>query len=232
MLEKLGLIVIRPPDGGIIVIRPNPTPTPPPDGSQPPDWSGSDNDNGDNGDNDGDNGDNDEDNGDNDEDNHDNDNSSPDPIYVDRIVQAPPPAPPDALSKCLAPGEQLIGAFRVGTLTVTAYSGDLLIELARIDRSAVPLPPYPLVEPAIIQVNASACSTGVPFAALPVEVNITLDYTEEFAATADSSRFSMYYYDFASGQWSPAPKQLSAPENQVIAASVTGLGVYAIVQQP
>jgi hypothetical protein len=165
---------------------------------------------------------------------NDNANDDDDIAYDEPLPpppSAPPPPPPDALAKCLNVGEQLEVLAPRGSIIVTAYSNDLDVRLSRIDRAVVPLPPHQLVEPAIFQMNAAACSSGVPHYVLPHEVNLALHYTDELVVGHDESRLAIYWYSFETSQWSRAPKLFTDPSGNHLSASVTGLGVYAIVQE-
>jgi hypothetical protein len=64
---------------------------------------------------------------------------------------------------------------------------------------------------------------------LPSEVNLALTYSDALAAGHDESRFALMYYNGTG--WAAAPKLYQDPANNTVSASVTGLGVYALVQQ-
>jgi len=80
----------------------------------------------------------------------------------------------------------------------------------------------------LFRLSASPCG-GSPYSVLPMEVNLAVSYTDALTVERDESRFALMFYDGTT--WTVAPKLYRDADNNHVSASVTGLGVYALVQQ-
>jgi len=195
------------------------------------------------GDNDEDNtGDDSADNDDADDDGEDNDNRGDVTIVpVPVSVPAPPagaasPPPPsgqsmstvDEVSQCLPSGGVLVYQGPQAGIAVTSYQDNLNVTLTRVDPAAQPAPPGAIVGSYVFRMSASPCG-GAPYTVLPSEVNLAISYSDTLAAGRDETRFALMRYDGTT--WSTAPKLFRDAANNHVSASVTGLGVYALVQQ-
>jgi hypothetical protein len=197
-------------------------------------------DNGDNEEGSSDNSDNAEsDNGDNGESDNNNDNREdvnvvPVPVPVPASAPAPAPSGPaassgvDQVSQCLANGGVLVYQGPEGGIAVKSFQDNLSITLARVDPASQPPPPGSILSTYIFRMTASPCG-GAPYSVLPSEVNLAVSYTDALAAGRDETRFALMFYDGVG--WTVAPKLVRDAANNHVSASVTGLGVYALVQQ-
>ena len=171
---------------------------------------------------------------DDDEDDNDNhDDVEVIPVPVPR--PAPPaPAPPqasspvDEVSQCLSNGGMLVYHGPDAGIAVTSYQDNLNVTLTRVNPTSQPAPPGVLIGNYVFRLSASPCG-GAPYTVLPSEVNLAISYSDALAAGRDESRFALMRYDGTS--WTAAPKLYRDPANNHVSASVTGLGVYALVQQ-
>lgn len=168
--------------------------------------------------------------------NNNNDNRS-DITVVPVTVPAPAPAPPppgasaspvDEVSQCLSNGGELVYHGPDAGIGVTSFQDNLNVTLTRVSPTAQPAPPGSIVGNYVFRLSASPCG-GAPYSVLPREVNLALSYSDALAAGRDESRFSLMYYDGTA--WATAPKLYRDPDHNTVSASVTGLGVYALVQQ-
>jgi hypothetical protein len=166
---------------------------------------------------------------DDDNDNRDDVNVVPVPVPVSAPAPAAPPAPPlDEVSQCLANGGMLVYHGPDAGIAVKSFQDNLNVTLTRINPSSQPAPPGSIVGAWMFRLSASPCG-GAPYSVLPSEVNLALSYSDGLAAGRDESRFALMRYDGTT--WSEAPKLFRDPANNTVSASVTGLGVYALVQQ-
>jgi hypothetical protein len=189
--------------------------------------------------------DDDEDDGDNDgsddNDNHDsnsNDNERPTDVNIVTVPvpvsapaptpAAPPASPVDEASQCLANGGTLVLHGPDAGIAVKSYQDNLNVTITRVNPASQPLPPGVIVSNDIFRLSASPCG-GAPYTVLPIEVNLAVSYSDALAAGRDESRFTLMRYDGTT--WTTAPKLFRDPANNHVSASVTGLGVYALVQQ-
>jgi hypothetical protein len=144
---------------------------------------------------------------------------------------APPPPPPliERASLCANPGDTLTITWSVGAATVKAFASGTQIELARADLPGVPLPiEVAQIGPFVFRLSASTCGGGT-LPALPNEVNLGVGYAPELAYGRNPATLTLYYFD---GQaWSEAPKLANDASNRYVSASVTGTGIYVLVQR-
>jgi hypothetical protein len=180
----------------------------------------------------------DDDNDDDDDDDDDaDDNDNRDDVTVVPIVvpvSAPAPAGPsvsmvDEVSQCLANGGILSYQGPNAGIAVTSFQDNLNVTLTRVNPTAQPAPPGLLVGSDLFRLSASPCG-GSPYSVLPMEVNLAVSYSDALAAGRDESRFALMFYDGTT--WTVAPKLYRDPASNHVSASVTGLGIYALVQQP
>jgi hypothetical protein len=71
-----------------------------------------------------------------------------------------------------------------------------------------------------------------PIRVLPAEVNLSFRYTDVETLGLDESRFVIAHLDFQTVQWVPVEKQAINAGGNVIAATVTETGYYAVYQRP
>ena len=148
-------------------------------------------------------------------------------------VSAPTPIGPsvsqvDEVSQCLSNGGMLVYHGPDAGIAVTSYQDNLNVTLTRVNPTSQPAPPGVLIGNYVFRLSASPCG-GSPYTVLPSEVNLAISYSDALAAGRDESRFALMRYDGSS--WTAAPKLYRDPANNHVSASVTGLGVYALVQQ-
>jgi hypothetical protein len=184
------------------------------------------------GDNDDVDGDNDED-GDSDSDGDNVDRGDVTVIPVPVSAPAPPPSGPtvssvDEVSQCLANGGMLVYRGSDAGIAVTSYQDNLNVTLTRVALTSQPMPPGAIVGNYVFRLSASPCG-GAPYSVLPLEVNLAVSYSEALAAGRDESRLALMFYDGTT--WTTAPKLYRDAAANHVSASVTGLGVYALVQQ-
>lgn len=174
---------------------------------------------------------------DNDEDDADDNDNVDDitvvPVPVPVPVSAPPPAGPsvspvDEVSQCLANGGMLVYQGPDAGIAVKSFQDNLNVTLTRVNPTSQPAPPGALVGNYVFRMSASPCG-GAPYSVLPLEVNLAISYSDALAAGRDESRFALMRYDGTT--WTEAPKLYKDPASNHVSASVTGLGVYALVQQ-
>ena len=156
----------------------------------------------------------------------------PVPVAVPVPAPAPPPGPAvssvDEVSQCLANGGMLVYHGPDAGIAVTSYQDNLNVTLTRVAPTAQPAPPGAIVGSYVFRLSASPCG-GAPYSVLPLEVNLAISYSEALAAGRDETRFALMFYDGTT--WTTAPKLFRDAANNHVSASVTGLGVYAVVQQ-
>jgi hypothetical protein len=182
--------------------------------------------------------DNDEDeDGDNTEDDGDDNENRDDVNVVPVPVPVPAPAPPppgpsvssvDEVSQCLANGGVLVYHGPDAGIAVKSFQDNLNVTLTRVSPTSQPVPPGPIVGNYVFRLSASPCG-GAPYSVLPSEVNLAVSYSDALAFGRDEARFALMYYDGTA--WTTAPKLNRDPASNHVSASVTGLGVYALVQQ-
>ena len=174
---------------------------------------------------------------DNDEDESDDNDNRDDvnvvPVPVPASAPAPPPAGPsvsavDEVSQCLANGGMLVYQGPEGGIIAQSYQDNLNVTLTRVDPASQPPPPGVILSSYIFRMSAAPCG-GAPYTVLPSEVNLAVSYSEELAAGRDETRLTLMYFDGMT--WTVASKLYRDPDNNHVSASVTGLGVYALVQQ-
>jgi hypothetical protein len=159
--------------------------------------------------------------------NHNKSNDSKTTVNVTVAAAPPPPPPVSATTQCLAPGGKVSISGPYGQAVVTAF-GNVQISLAAIDAGSVPAPPGTAAGTSFFQMNASACGSPTQLAVLPQEVNLAVTYNDSAISGLDKTKLTLYF--LSGGQWLPAPKVSQDPADNTVAASVTGLGVYALVQ--
>jgi len=155
------------------------------------------------------------------------------PVPVPVPAPAPTPAGPsvsqvDEVSQCLSNGGMLVYHGPDAGIAVTSYQDNLNVTLTRVNPTSQPAPPGVLIGNYVFRLSASPCGAA-PYSVLPSEANLAVSYSDALAAGRDESRFALVRYDGTT--WSTAPKLYRDPANNHISASVTGLGVYALVQQ-
>jgi hypothetical protein len=170
---------------------------------------------------------------DNDESNNSNSNDNRGTVTVVPVsvpapaVSAPPP-PVDEVSQCLANGGTLVYHGPEAGIAVKSFQDNLNVTLTRINPTSQPAPPGVLVGSYTFRLSASPCG-GAPYSVLPTEANLAITYSDALAAGRDESRFALMRYDGTT--WTVAPKLFRDAASNHVSASVTGLGVYALVQQ-
>jgi hypothetical protein len=101
------------------------------------------------------------------------------------------------------------------------------ISVRLLDPLTVP-PPGMLVGALVFEVAATD-ATGVPLAALPAEVNLSARYLDQEIGGLSEAGVILLWRDPFDQQWKPAPKLVANAATNYIAASVTGVGTYAVV---
>jgi len=175
------------------------------------------------------------DNGDDDNHNREQVNVVPVPVAVPVPAPAPASAPPaqaaapvDEVSQCLANGGTLVYHGPDAGIAVKSFQDNLNITLTRVNPTSQPMPPGVPVGNYFFRLSASPCG-GAPYTVLPSEINLAVSYSDTLAVGRDEARFALMRYDGTT--WTAAPKLVRDANNNHVSASVTGLGVYALVQQ-
>lgn len=96
-----------------------------------------------------------------------------------------------------------------------------------LDPLAVP-PPGMLVGALVFEI-AAADANGIALAELPAEVNLSARYTDQEIGGLSEAGVILLWRDPFDQQWKPAPKLVADAPTNYIAASVTGVGTYAVV---
>ncbi len=193
-----------------------------------------DEDDSDNEDDDGDNDNGDNDNGDND--NSDNDNGDNDNAIENRgasVVFSPaeavPGVPPVTQASGTSTGGDSTIAFPDNRIVVTVFPlmpRGVTITARLIDPGTVPAAPGARVGDLIFALEAQ--DSAGRLAMLPAEVNLDIGYTERDAAGLDDRAVTLSWLDPATSQWKAAPKLVTNPAGNTVAASVTQLGTYVV----
>jgi len=176
------------------------------------------------------------DHGNNANDNNGNGNDSDD--NEDNGGGSPPPPPPasrpapqtasNQASGCLQSGGSVSLTLSDGTVTAKVFQDNLNVVLDRVDAGSVPGPAGGIIGDLIFRVSASPCG-GAGLASLPGEGNLGVGYRNRVADAGNESKFTLMFWD---GQkWSTAPKQTTDTGANYVSATITALGVYAVVQQ-
>lgn len=166
--------------------------------------------------------------GDNNNNSDDDDNEDWTPPPPPRQQAAPPPPPPDQVGNCLSAGGSVTLDLSEGGVTAKVFQGGLYVQLNRVDPGSLPPPPGGLISPFIFRLSAAPCG-GSELGALPGEGNLGVSYRNRVADGRDEGRFTLVFWD--GSQWSPATKVATDPGNNFVSATVTQLGVYALVQR-
>ena len=173
-------------------------------------------------------------------------NVSPDAAPTPAAAAAPSPGPA-ASPAASAPAPAPAGP-TVTEATGTSTGGDVTIALPN-NHVAVQIFPWmpagitltvrlidPVTAPAapgtrvgdLVFVLEARDSAGAPLTMLPAEVNLDVSYTDEDAAGLDDQTVTLSWLDPADSQWKTAPKLLTNPVANTVAASVTQLGTYVV----
>jgi hypothetical protein len=163
------------------------------------------------------------------------DNDEADADLVDADISAGPayafnPAVVEAIGLSTG-GDGLIGlpGDRVVVQIFPWMPAGVTFTVRLLDPSAVPTtPPGNRVGDLIFQIQARD-SGGEPLAELPAEVNLSARYTDTEVVSAQESLVTLVWLDPVDSQWKPAPKVVADQTSNYVAASVTAVGVYAVV---
>jgi len=115
-----------------------------------------------------------------------------------------------------------------GTVTMKVFQDNLNVDLSRVDPGSVPPPPGGIVASLVFRLGASPCG-GSGLAALPGEGNLGVAYRNRAGESGDKSKFTLMFWDGQS--WVAAPKQARDPGSNYVSATITALGIYAVVPQ-
>jgi hypothetical protein len=103
----------------------------------------------------------------------------------------------------------------------------VMLTIRLLDPSFASPPPCTVVGDLIFQLEARD-GGGAPLTRLPAEVNLSARYTNQQAFDVNKQNVTMVWLDPADNQWKAAPKLVTSPPTNYVAASVTGLGAYAV----
>ena len=165
------------------------------------------------------------------EDNQHEDNENDDwtpPPPPPRQPRSAPSEPPSQMQACLQNGQTVTLTLSDGSATVRAFQGGVSFELSKVDAGSVPPPPGSIVGDLVFRVAAGQCG-GAGLSELPSAVNLGVGYRNRVGESVDESKLTLMLYN-GSG-WTVAPGSVPDPQNNYVSASVTGLGVYAVVQR-
>jgi hypothetical protein len=96
-----------------------------------------------------------------------------------------------------------------------------------VDPSTLPTPPCAVVGDLLFEIVAHD-DAGAELAQLPAEVNLSARYTNQQLSGLNRQDVTLAWLDAAAGQWRTAPKLVTSPATNYVAASVTALGAYAV----
>jgi hypothetical protein len=162
--------------------------------------------------------------------NNDDEDDSPPPPPRQVSAPAPPPPPPPPANEaggCLQAGDSATLALAGGSATINVFQNGVAVQLSRVEPGSLPQPGG-LLDQLIFRLSASPCG-GQPYGSLPGEANLGVAYSDGVASGHDEGKFALMFYDGTS--WTPAPKGATDPGHNFASASVTGLGVYALVER-
>lgn len=142
--------------------------------------------------------------------------------------QPAPPPPPSQVQACLRNGAALTLALDDGSATVRVFQDGLSVELSKVDGGSVPPPPGAIVGDLLFRLAAASCG-GSGLDQLPGAVNLGVAYRNRVGERVDESKLALMLYD--GREWTVAPGNAPDPDHNYVSASVTGLGVYAVVQR-
>ena len=157
-------------------------------------------------------------------DNEDDDWTPPPP----RVQQPAPPPPPSQVQACLQNGQSVTLTLSDGSATVRAFQNGVSFELTKVDAGSVPPPPGGIVGDLVFRLAAAPCG-GSGLTELSSAVNLGVGYQDRVGESVDRSKLTLMLYN--GGAWTAAPGSVPDPQNNYVSASVTGLGVYAVVQR-
>ena len=213
-----------------------------------------DDDGSDDNDNDDDDGGDDNDNDDDDGDGDDNDNepvtgievgpavSAPDatplptpipvtPTATPRPTRTPTPTPvPTTEDQVVTTGGDVQVTLTGDRVVVQVFSttpAGIVLTLRLVDPAAYPGPPGTLVGDLIFQVEARD-QQGAVLSQLPAEVYLSVRYTDADLAGRDDAGVTLARLDPADNQWKAAPRLLTDPGSNFVAATIGDLGVYVV----
>ena len=90
------------------------------------------------------------------------------------------------------------------------------------------MPSGGIVGDLVFRVAAAPCG-GSQLDTLPAAINLGVGYRNRVGERVDESTLTLMFYD--GREWTPAPGAQPDPQNNYVSASVTELGVYAVVQR-
>jgi hypothetical protein len=161
------------------------------------------------------------------EDNENDDWTPPPPPRVQAQPASPPP-PAAQVQACLQNGQSVTLMLSDGSATVKVFQSGVSIELSKVDAGGVPPPPDGIVGDLVFRLAAGACG-GTGLDVLPGAVNLGVGYRNRVGERVDKNKLTLMLLD--GGAWTAAPGSQPDPQNNYVSASVTGLGVYAVVQR-
>ena len=71
-------------------------------------------------------------------------------------------------------------------------------------------------------------SAGVALTNLPAEVNLDVSYTDQETGFLNDQGVTLSRFDPATSRWTTAPKVVTQPEFNTLAASIAELGTYVV----
>ena len=116
---------------------------------------------------------------------------------------------------------------RVAIQVFPSMPAGTTLTIRLIDPVTVPAAPGVRVGDLIWAIEARD-STGAALATLPAEINVTATYADRETGGLDDTNVTLSRLDPATSQWTPAPKIVSAPDANVVTASVMELGTYVV----
>jgi hypothetical protein len=125
-------------------------------------------------------------------------------------------------------GQSLTLTLSDGSATVRAFQSGISFELSKVDAGSVPPPPGGIAGDLVFRVAAAPCG-GSGLDVLSSAVNLGVGYRNRISETVDESKLTLMLYN--GREWTVAPGSQPDPPNNYVSASVTGLGVYAVVQR-
>ena len=116
---------------------------------------------------------------------------------------------------------------RVAVQLFSALPTGLTVTLRMVDPLTYPPTPGIRAGDLIFQIEAKDAS-GAALTTLPSEINVTIHYTDMDVLGLTEANITMGRLDPSTNQWVTAPKLVTDPAGNTVAASVTDLGVFAV----
>jgi hypothetical protein len=160
--------------------------------------------------------------------------SAPAPASVPRsaaTVASPSPSPqPVTEVSGVTTGADLLLAMNGTRMTLQLFATlppGITVTVRMVDPLAYPATPGIRAGDLIFQTEAKD-ATGLTLTTLPSEVNLAVHYDDADVTGLNEANITLAHYDPSTSQWQTAPKLMTDPPSNFMAATITDLGVYAV----